>query len=305
MKLLEILKESLITEAEKRFDPCDKLGEGKTFCKKLQKILSSGTGGKGSEKLKKSAIRVFGELRNGDYISMGDKIVLEPGNKMFEERIEDMRQLSKILKKNNSCKAISSAVDQDIDKLQTKGLTMRVDDQQRYSLFNRLNTHSSNQSYLITKLAQEINNKESFKFYRMDTFDNNQIIEEVQDMLSNPSNMNRFDDLIGRLMQNPEDQKTLMDAFNFTRSRGYEVEDQGWNKLKEMGYDVYPFSDDFGFIDYFGIDLVAVDEKGAHPVQVSSQMKNNPKIFQYYGDDCKVFALAKSGNNFVKYQPLG
>ena len=305
MKLLKILKESLINEAEKRFDPCDKLGEGKTFCQRLQKILSSGTGGKGSEKLKKNAIRVFGELRNGDYISMGDKIVLEPGNKMFEDRIEDMKVLSEILKKNNSCKAISSAVDQDIDKLQTKGLTMRVDDQQRYSLFNRLNTHSSNQSYIITKLAQEINKKESFKFYRMDTFDNDQIIEEVQDMLSDPSNMNRFDDLIGGLMQNPDDQKTLMDAFNFTRSRGYEVEDQGWNKLKEMGYEVYPFSDDFGFIDYFGIDLVAVDKNGAHPVQVSSQMKGNPKIFQYYGDDCKVFALSKSGNNFVKYQPLG
>lgn len=304
MKLLEILKESLINEAEKRFDPCDKLGEGKAFCKKLQKILSSGTGGKGSEKLKKNAIRVFGELRNGDYISMGDKVVLEPGNKMFEDRIEDMRVLSKILKSKNSCKAISSAVDQDIEKLQTKGLTMRVDDQQRYSLFNRLNTHSSNQAFIITKLAQEINKEKDFKFYRMDTFDNNQIIEEVGDMLTDPSNMNKFDNLIGRLMQDPENQKTLMDAFNFTRSRGYEVEDQGWNKLKEMGYEVYPFSDDFGFIDYFGVDLVAVDENGAYPVQVSSQMKSNPKLFQYQGDDCKVFALYKSGGDFIKYYPL-
>jgi len=304
MKLLEILKESLINEAEKRFDPCDKLGEGKSFCKKLQKILSSGTGGKGSEKLKKDAIRVFGELRNGDYISMGDKVVLEPGNKMFEDRIEDMRVLSKILKSKNSCKVISSAVDQDIEKLQTKGLTMRVDDQQRYSLFNRLNTHSSNQAFIITKLAQEINKEKDFKFYRMDTFDNNQIIEEVGDMLRDPSNMNKFDDLIGRLMQDPENQKTLMDAFNFTRSRGYEVEDQGWNKLKEMGYEVYPFSDDFGFIDYFGVDLVAVDENGAYPVQVSSQMKSNPKLFQYHGDDCKVFALYKSGGDFIKYYPL-
>ena len=304
MKLLPLLKESLITEIEKKFDPCDKLGEGKVFCKRLQKILFSGTGGKGSESLKKTAIKVFSELRNGDYISMGDKIVLEPGNKMFDDRIQDMRALSDILKKTKSCSAILSDVERDIQKLATKGLTMRVDDQQKYSLFNRVNTHSSNQSYIITKLAQEINKQTDFKFFKMDTFDNNQIIEEVGEMLKDSSNMAKFDDLIGRLMQDPENQKVMMDAFNFTRNRGYEIEDQGWNALRELGYEVYPFSDDFGFIDYFGIDMVAVDAEGAHPIQVSSQIKGNPKIFNYNAPDCKVFALYKSGNKFIKYQPL-
>lgn len=304
MKLLQLLKESLIQEAEKRIDPCDNLSEGKTFCKNLQKILSSGTGGKGSDKLRKTAIKVFQELRSGDYISMGDKIVLEPGNRMFEDRIQDMKVMSKLLKDNKSCKAISSAIDEDIIKLATKGLTMRVDDQQTYSLFNRINTHSSNQAYIITKLAQEINKSKDFKFYRMDTFDNQQIIEEVQDLLQSSDTYQLLDNLIGRLMQNPETQKTIMDAFNFSRNKGYQIEDEGWNALKDLGYNVYPFSDDFGFIDYFGIDLLAVDSEGAHPVQVSSQMKSNPKIFQYLAPDCKVFGLYKSGDKFIKYQPL-
>jgi hypothetical protein len=41
MKLVTILKESLITEIEKKFDPCEKLSEGKSFCRKLQKKKSS------------------------------------------------------------------------------------------------------------------------------------------------------------------------------------------------------------------------------------------------------------------------
>jgi hypothetical protein len=50
--------------------------------------------------------------------------------------------------------------------------------------------------------------------------------------------------------------------------------------------------------------MVAVDDKGAHPVQVSSKMKSNPKIFDWEAPDCKVFALAKSGDKFLKHSPL-
>lgn len=304
MKLLNLLKESLINEAEKKFDPCEKLGEGKVFCKKLQKILSSGTGGKGAEGLRKSAIKVFSELRNGDYISMGSKIVLEPGNKFYDERIQDMVQLRDILQKNNSCSAIVREVDSDMEKLKNKKMTMRVDDQNKYSLFNRINTHSSNQSYLLSLLALEVNKEKSYKFFKMDSFENNQIIEEVDDLLKDPTTLSKLDRLIGELMNDSESQKTIMDAFNFSRSKGYEIEDQGWDAMKKAGFEVYPFSDDFGFIDYFGIDMVAVDGKGAHPVQVSSQMKMNPKIFNYEAPDCKVFALYKSGNKFIKYSPM-
>jgi hypothetical protein len=304
MKLLNLLKESLLLEVEKKSDPCENLGEGKQFCKNLKNILDKGTGGKGSQKLKKQAISVFQELRNGDYISMGDKIVLEPGNKFYEDRIQDMRTLKEVLQNNNSCSAIVSAVDQDMKKLESKGMTMRVDDQQKYSLFNRVNTHSTNQAFILSKLAQEVNKKKSYKFYQMDTFDNNQIIEEVLDLLMDPSTMKDLDDLIGRLMNDENSQKAVMDAFNFSRNKGYEIENEGWNTLTKSGFDVFPFSDDFGFIDYFGIDMVAVKDGVAYPVQVSSQMKMNPKIFNYEAPDCKVFALYKSGNKFVKYSPM-
>jgi len=304
MKLVNLLREALINEIEKKPNPCDSLGEGKNFCKSLQKILSTGTGGKGAELLKKKSFDIFKDLRDGDYISMGDKIVLQPGNKQFEDRISDMVLLRNILKKHNSCSAIVSAVEEDMRKLATKGLTMLVDDEQKYSLFNRINTHSTNQAYILSLLALQENKSKDFKFYKIDTFDNRQIIEEVTELLNDPSTMNKLDSLISTLINNPETQQQILDAFNYSRNVGYAVEDAGWNALKSIGYEVYPFSDDFGFVDYFGIDMVAVDDKGAHPVQVSSQMKSNPKIFEWEAPDCKVFALAKSGDKFLKYSPL-
>jgi hypothetical protein len=132
MKLLEILREKLITEQAVHTDPCEKLGEGKQFCKNLKKILDKGTGGKGAENLKKKAISVFQELRNGDYISMGEKIVLRPGNEFYEKRVKDMKRIVKLLDKHNSCKTIQKRVKKDIKKLEDKNMTMRVDDQQSY-----------------------------------------------------------------------------------------------------------------------------------------------------------------------------
>lgn len=305
MKLLELLKEALISEAQKRVDPCDGLTEGKVFCKNLQTILSTGTGGKGSEQLKKKSISIFSQLRNGDYLSMGDKVELKPGNRFYEDRMGDMRKMLELLQKTNACKVIQTEIQKDMVKLSNKNITMRLDDNQSYSLFNRINTHSSNQSFILSKLAQQINKQTKYKFFKMDDFDNSQIIEEVMDLLNDPVTLSKLDTLITELMNDEQSQKTVMDAFNFTRNKGYEVEDAGLDTLRSSGYDVYPFSDDFGFVDYFGIDLLAIDDQGvAHPVQVSSQMKLNPKIFQYQAPDCQVFAIYKSGDRFVKYFPL-
>lgn len=305
MKLQDILRKALIQEAtEKMPNPCDKLGEGKQFCKKLQKVLSTGTGGKGAKKLQELSFKLFRQLRNGDYFSMGDRVVLEPGNKFYEDRIADMHELLKILKKHNACSAIRSAVEKDIEKLGTKKMTMRIDDKQTYSLFNRINTHSTNQSFILTKLALALNNEKDFLFNKVDTYTPDQIIDEMTEALNDREILNRLDSLIGELIAEPESQQSMMDAFNFSRNKGYQVEDEAWEVLQKSGYDVYPFTDDFGFIDYFGIDMVAVDDKGVHPVQVSSQMKQFPKIFEWSAGDCKPFALFKSGDKFIKYSPF-
>lgn len=304
MKILPILSEAIITEAEKRVDPCTKLGEGQAFCKRLNSILAFGKGGQGSSLLKNKAIEVFRELREGDYISMGQKVVLEPGTPMFEERLSKLKKLMYTLWENSSCPQIVKAIKNDIEVVGSKGLVMIVDDEQQYSLLNRLDTHSTTQSYILTKAALAQQAKNRTLFYKIDTYDNDQIIEDVMEYLSLPATMKELDDLITNLLKDPENQKIMMAALEYSSTRGQEVENEGAESLRKAGYEVVNFSGDFGFVDYFGIDMVAIDDDGAYPVQVSSVMKPNPKLFKFYGPDCKCFALAKSPSGFTKYEPL-
>lgn len=304
MKILPILSEAIITEAEKRVDPCSKLGEGKEFCKRLNGILAFGRGGSGSGVLKKKAIEIFSELRQGDYISMGQKVVLQPGNPLFDERLKKLKKLMYTLWEESSCPNIIKSIKNDIDVVGTKGLQMIVDDAEQYSLLNRLDTHSTTQAYILTKAALEEATKGKHLFYKIDTYDNDQIIEDVLEFLNDSQSLTVLDDLITRLLQDPENQKIMIDALEYSRTRGQEVESEGAEALRQAGYKVIDFSGDFGFVDYFGIDLVAIDEEGAHPVQISSQMKSNPKLFKFYGPDCKCFAMYKSPSGFTKYEPL-
>lgn len=304
MKFLPILSEAIITEAEKRVDPCTKLGEGKEFCRKLNNILSFGKGGSGASLLKNKAIEVFRKLREEDYVSMGQKVILEPGTPLFDERISKLKKLMYTLWEHSSCPQIVKAIKNDIEVVGSKGLVMIVDDENQYSLLNRLDTHSSTQAFILTKAALE-EGEVSPLFFKIDTYDNNQIIEDVTEFLSKSETMNKLDDLITRLMKDLDNQTILMSALEFSRSRGQEVESEGAEALRQAGYEVIDFSGDFGFVDYFGIDLLAIDDEGAYPVQVSSQVKSNPKLFSYYGPDCKCFGLYKSPSGFTKYEPLG
>ena len=304
MKFLPILSEAIITEAEKRVDPCTKLGEGQAFCKKLNSILSFGKGGSGSSILKNKAIQVFKELREGDYISMGQKVVLEPGSPMFEERLSKLKKLMYTLWEHSSCPQIVKAIKNDIEIVGSKGLVMIVDDEQQYSLLNRLDTHSTVQAYILTKAALLEQAKNKTLFYKIDTYDNDQIIEDMTEYLSLSDTMTNLDNLITDLLKDTENQKIMMDSLEYSATRGQEVENEGAEALRKAGYEVVDFSGNFGFVDYFGIDLLAIDDDGAYPVQVSSVMKPNPKLFKFYGPDCKCFAMAKSTTGFTKYEPI-
>jgi hypothetical protein len=302
MNLKEILK-NIIFEGvgDKMPDPCNSLTEGKMFCKNLQKVLSKGTGGKGAKTLQGLSFRKFRNLRNGDYLSLGDKVVLEPGNVHYEKRIDDMFKLLDVLKNNNSCRRITNLIESDIEKLKNKKITMRIDDKNEYSLFNRINTHSTNQAFILTKLIQSLNTEVDSTNKSLNDYSNDEMINRVLEVLNYNDIDNKLDEIMSDLIRDENSQQQMMSAFNFSRDRGYKVETEAQEVLSKQGFEVIPFSDDFGFVDYFGIDMIVVDDKGAHPVQVSSQMKRSPKIFQYEDSDCKPFALFKSNNKFIKY----
>ena len=90
----------------------------------------------------------------------------------------------------------------------------------------------------------------------------------------------------------------MMGYFDFTRSRGNEVEKEAAAALRKNGYEVYEFGGDFGFVDHFGVDMVAIKNGVLHPIQVSSGRKINPKFYNYQDIDCDCWALYKSGKQF-------
>ena len=46
---------------------------------------------------------------------------------------------------------MSLAIEKDLESVKEKGLVMVVDNDDKYSLFNRLNTHYTNQAVILTK----------------------------------------------------------------------------------------------------------------------------------------------------------
>ena len=67
-----------------------------------------------------------------------------------------------------------------------------ITDDEEYSILNRLDTHYSGQAYILTLLAKDL------EFYMIDTFDNDQIIEEVELYILNKPH--RIKDKINTLM---------------------------------------------------------------------------------------------------------
>ena len=64
------------------------------------------------------------------------------------------------------------------------------------------------------------------------------------------------------------------------------------------------FSGDYGFVDYFGVDGVVVINDIAHPIQISSSTKSNPKIFRYASEHCKPLGYSNERGKMFRYEPL-
>ena len=287
--------EMLSEQTVKVKHPCDTLTQGRTFCKNLNKILTTGTGGTGSRKLKNSSINFFRDLLNSDLQDIATSITLKPGDANFVERYDDLINFHELLKKYNVCSKMRKSIENDLKVVGEKGLKMLVDNDEQYSLFNRLDTHYSNQSYILTKALLDL-----FENEDIDSFKNKDIIEKVNLFFDEHDEEAHSFILstIQNIIDDENDRETLMGYFDFTRSRGNEVEKEAAEALRKNGYEVYEFGGDFGFVDHFGVDMVAIKNGVLHPIQVSSGRKINPKFYNYQDIDCDCWALYKSGKQF-------
>ena len=267
-------------------NPCDSLGEGSEFCKKLSNVLKSGRGGKGAKLFKKKSYDTFIKLRDEGFGKGMEVQTLEPGNPLFDARIDELKQFFGLLAKYNACSKMRNDIKNDIINVKKKQLKM-ITDEGEYSILNRLDTHYSGQAYILTLVAKDLG------FYMIDTYDNDQIIDEVElFILDRPY---RIKDKINTLMD--DEKGSVENTLSYSKIKGGRVELGAVNAFKKLGYTVYNFATDFGFVDHFGVDMLVEKDGEIHPVQVSSQRKFSPEIAKYNDTDCECWMVYKDRNS--------
>ncbi len=300
-------KENITESASKYINPCDTFSEGKEFCKKLSIILDKGRGGTGSRTLKKKMIDFFSELLQGDYTGVGTKVTLEPGNRHFVDRYEELINLQALLEEYGACSKMRKAIENDLEVITTKGLKMVVDDEENYSLLNRIDTHYTFRSYILTKAALDIY-EEIEPEKSLDDLDNQGIITLINriafsfdfDKSFDESSLQFIDSLIQSSLEDENERNMLLSSLAGTRSGGNKVENEVARLFALKDYQVHNFGQDFGFVDNFGIDMVVTKNGKLHPVQVSTQRKNQPKFFSFNDRDCECWAIYQTHNGFRK-----
>lgn len=285
---------------------CETFSEGTEFCKKLSEILRTGKGGVGTGTLKKGAIKFFKHLIQSEHTGLGKKIELSPGVKQFDKRLKELKKFLKILKKNNACKKMQKSVSEDIKNVVNKKLKMIVDEDEQYSVLNRIDTHYTFRSYILTKAALDLFKGE--EGISIDSLDNEGIVDLVTNTilkyktneLLDELSLTYINDLINKSLEDDLERDMLISHLELSRSVGNEVENDAIQILKNKKYKVYNFSQDFGFIDHFGVDMLVKDKNSVHPTQVSTGRKINPKIYDYVDDDCECWAIYKANKRFRK-----
>ena len=286
-------------------DLCEYFDEGKGFCKKLSFMLQKGRGGVGSGTLKKNMISFFREILQGDYIGIGNRVLLQPGNEHFNVRYQELENLKELLDEYNACSKMKSAIEKDLEVVKTKGLKMVVDDEENYSLLNRIDTHYTFRSFILTKAVLEGNYTDK----HIDDLNNQEIISIINRISQADRFSDSFDEsalqyittLIGNSLEDEVYGEDLLNSLNSTRSTGNELEVEVARKLaSEYDYQVHDFGQDFGFVDNFGIDMVIIKDGVLHPVQVSTNRKNQPKFFKYNDSDCECWAIYNTNNGLRK-----
>jgi len=294
--------------AVKRQNLCATFGYEAPFCSKIEKIIKDGrTGGRDGNLVNLSSKFFNKVVTNPEYFNT---VTLRPGNEEYDSRMEDLLKFREVLKKYKSCPEILSKLEKNIEVLPTKGLQMVVDENNKYSLLNRLDTHYTAKAYLLTKII--LDELENFWSENEDKkVDLNKIsdekIREIVTYVIDDKNVGGVSDYLSDLLKNNEQFRDyFFNSLEYSRTKGNQIENEFFNVLrKKYGPEkVIEFSGDFGFVDYFGVDGVLVIDGIAHPIQISTSMKGNPKIFKYASDFCKPLGFYKEGNVVTKYQPF-
>jgi hypothetical protein len=291
--------ESIISESKSHISQlCSHFNDKSKFCESVESVLKG---------RKKSIFNKSQEFFNKVIKDSGyfDVVTLEPGNRLYDERLSELIKFKDILEQYKSCPEIVNAVKKDIEILPKKGLKMNIDENNDYSIINRLNSHYTAQAYLLTKMIIDSLENEGFDTTRLINPSNEDVIKMIDHVLLEDYVVEVSENLSELLRNNEHFRKDLIGTLERSRELGNSVEDEVFSKLRGTYGDenVFEFSDDFGFVDHFGVDGVVIINGVLHPIQISTSMKT-PKLFKYDSENCKTRGYFKSGNKIIMYEPI-
>jgi hypothetical protein len=291
--------ESIISESKSHISQlCSHFNDKSKFCESVESVLKG---------RKKSIFNKSQEFFNKVIKDSGyfDVVTLEPGNRLYDERLSELIKFKDILEQYKSCPEIVNAVKKDIEILPKKGLKMNIDENNDYSIINRLNSHYTAQAYLLTKMIIDSLENEGFDTTRLINPSNEDVIKMIDHVLLEDYVVEVSENLSELLRNNEHFRKDLIGTLERSRELGNSVEDEVFSKLRGTYGDenVFEFSGDFGFVDHFGVDGVVIINGVLHPIQISTSMKT-PKLFKYDSENCKTRGYFKSGNKIIMYEPI-
>jgi hypothetical protein len=291
--------ESIISESKSHISQlCSHFNDKSKFCESVESVLKG---------RKKSIFNKSQEFFNKVIKDSGyfDVVTLEPGNRLYDERLSELIKFKDIIEQYKSCPEIVNAVKKDIEILPKKGLKMNIDENNDYSIINRLNSHYTAQAYLLTKMIIDSLENEGFDTTRLINPSNEDVIKMIDHVLLENYVVEVSENLSELLRNNEHFRKDLIGTLERSRELGNSVENEVFSKLRSTYGDenVFEFSDDFGFVDHFGVDGVVIINGVLHPIQISTSMKT-PKLFKYDSENCKTRGYFKSGNKIIMYEPI-
>jgi hypothetical protein len=291
--------ESIISESKSHISQlCSHFNDKSKFCESVESVLKG---------RKKSIFNKSQEFFNKVIKDSGyfDVVTLEPGNRLYDERLSELIKFKDILEQYKSCPEIVNAVKKDIEILPKKGLKMNIDENNDYSIINRLNSHYTAQAYLLTKMIIDSLENEGFDTTRLINPSNEDVIKMIDHVLLEDYVVEVSENLSELLRNNEHFRKDLIGTLERSRELGNSVENEVFSKLRSTYGDenVFEFSGDFGFVDHFGVDGVVIINGVLHPIQISTSMKT-PKLFKYDSENCKTRGYFKSGNKIIMYEPI-
>lgn len=270
----KVLRESTkkINEAPGvKYSPCEtEFGEKsiqREFCRSVASKLPKNYRGKF-----KQAFFEYIEQNKENLIFQVEELTQESEN--FKERYNEVIDVTRKLNGNCDGEIIKSAIDQIFDKSIKKGILFYIQNDGKYSLFNKFDTSYAPQAVLITRW---INNQTSPSIFtneqnKLNATQRKEIGENLAtEVLNNESFWKNqlfgiFDVLFNKkhLINNTSTEllKLVDGVLTQNQAYGAELEEEFIKQMTEYGYKIQKTSEQYGFVDMFlGIDFIFWSEK--------------------------------------------